>query len=321
MNVLTFKVEVKGLENKIWRIIETDDEKTLADLAYITLATFETLFDKFYTIKHGKDLYDSANKIYDNKNCKSAMTVQLKELDYGNDNKIIMEYNPRNKVTIIITYMNKKDIELPNNKHIKVIDGAGNGIIDYINELELKQIVKETDKLGYSNYKITVIENDVEKEKTIDYRDFSLEENNIVTKCNFNLIKDDYEQTKLIDLFRVINDTRVRFFKTDTQEIVEPFRYTNEWLPDNYINLPDEEREKVPVPDYEKLKIHVLPIGQQLHHQEIVKSYIEEQVVDKEEKEALLNILDSDSYLEDFYDALRKYGLFKEYLDFSYSYY
>lgn len=39
-NVLTFKVEVKGLEDKIYRVIEITDSKTMADLVYTILATF-----------------------------------------------------------------------------------------------------------------------------------------------------------------------------------------------------------------------------------------------------------------------------------------
>ena len=41
--VLTFKVGIKGLEDKIWREIEITDRRTVADLAYTILATFDSL--------------------------------------------------------------------------------------------------------------------------------------------------------------------------------------------------------------------------------------------------------------------------------------
>ena len=56
--VLTFKVEVEELESKIWRVIEITDSKTVADLVYTILATFDSLAYHLYNIKHGKDRYD-----------------------------------------------------------------------------------------------------------------------------------------------------------------------------------------------------------------------------------------------------------------------
>lgn len=41
--VLTFKVGIEGLEDKIYRKIEITDRRTVADLAYTILATFDSL--------------------------------------------------------------------------------------------------------------------------------------------------------------------------------------------------------------------------------------------------------------------------------------
>ena len=48
--VLTFKVGIEGLENKIWRKIEITDKKTVADLAYTILAAFDSLAYHLYDI-------------------------------------------------------------------------------------------------------------------------------------------------------------------------------------------------------------------------------------------------------------------------------
>ena len=56
--VLTFKVGIEGLEDKIWRCIEITDRRTVADLAYTILATFDSLAYHLYDIKHGNDRYD-----------------------------------------------------------------------------------------------------------------------------------------------------------------------------------------------------------------------------------------------------------------------
>lgn len=56
--VLTFKIAINGLENKIWRKIEITDKRTVADLAYTILASFDSLAYHLYEITHGDDRYD-----------------------------------------------------------------------------------------------------------------------------------------------------------------------------------------------------------------------------------------------------------------------
>ncbi len=50
--VLTFRVGVEGLEDKIWREIEITDRRTVADLAYTILAIFDSLAYHLYDIKY-----------------------------------------------------------------------------------------------------------------------------------------------------------------------------------------------------------------------------------------------------------------------------
>ena len=56
--IFTFQVGIEGLEDKIWRKIEITDRRTVADLAYTILATFDYLAYHLYDIKHGNDRYD-----------------------------------------------------------------------------------------------------------------------------------------------------------------------------------------------------------------------------------------------------------------------
>lgn len=58
IKVLTFKVEIEGLETKIWRKIEITDSKTVADLAYTILASFDSLAYHLYKIMHEGRRYD-----------------------------------------------------------------------------------------------------------------------------------------------------------------------------------------------------------------------------------------------------------------------
>ncbi len=54
--VLKFRVEIEELENKIWREIEITDRRTVADLAYTILATFESLAYHLYYIKYNNKI-------------------------------------------------------------------------------------------------------------------------------------------------------------------------------------------------------------------------------------------------------------------------
>lgn len=52
MKVLMFKVEINGLKNKIWRVIEVTDKMTVEDLAYSILASFNSLAYHLYNITY-----------------------------------------------------------------------------------------------------------------------------------------------------------------------------------------------------------------------------------------------------------------------------
>ena len=50
--ILTFRVGIEVLEDKIWREIEIPDCRTVADLAYTILSTFDSLAYHLYNIKY-----------------------------------------------------------------------------------------------------------------------------------------------------------------------------------------------------------------------------------------------------------------------------
>ena len=63
--VLTFKVEIKELEDKNWRKIEITDTKTIADLAYTILATFDSLAYHLYDITYKDKIYSADSRSRD----------------------------------------------------------------------------------------------------------------------------------------------------------------------------------------------------------------------------------------------------------------
>lgn len=317
---LIFNVGIKGLEDKIWRKIEICDDSTFADLVYAILATFELYSNEGFVIRCENRQYDSVNEIYDNELFKSAMSIKCKDCLFINK-EIMVEYDFHNRTTFIVTFLSEIDAATSDKCSLKVVDGVGKGALDYVCDEELRQIVDETDSLGYSNYSITVITDDIEEEETFDYREFDLEENHYLASINFDMIKKAYESITIVDLLRIMRDRKCLYIKTDIWEVVNPFDYIKKYIPDNYDDLSYEETRKLNIPDYKDLKIHMLPTYQEIHHKEIMTLYVKKFVVDKKIRQALFYALRNDDYLDKYYNQLRTYGLFQEYLEFSNSYY
>lgn len=317
--ILTFYVRIKGLEDKIWRKIEIKESDTLADFSYFILASFELFSNEFFTVSHGNNKYDSASYLFDNDDYKSVMSIILKDINFDINKSMILDYDFNNKVTFIIEYVGNKNSKEDN--YPRVIDGLGKGALDYIDSEELKQIVDETDKLGHSNYSITFETEDGSEEEIFDYNDFDLDINNSISGCNVNFIKDDYESMDLSDFIRIINDNRAYFYKSDKKNIVNPYDYIKKYIPDNYDELSDEEIKILNIPNYEELNIYMLPQYKKINHKDIMTLYVKKNIENKEIRRNLFYALRNYDYMDKFYNNLRKYGLFKDYLDYSNYYY
>ena len=93
--VLTFKVGIEGLEDKIWRKIEITDRRTVADLAYTILATFDSLAYHLYNITYNNKIYDCWVCIEDDYSDipkVNATITKLKDLELKENDTMEMEY-------------------------------------------------------------------------------------------------------------------------------------------------------------------------------------------------------------------------------------
>ena len=191
--VLTFQVGIEGLEDKIWRKIEITDRRTVADLAYTILATFDSLAYHLYDIVHGKDRYDCMIDPLelDDFNFKDAVRTKLSDVNFDDDNKMVMEYDFGSTTTFNITYLSSREMEGYNGRHYPyIIDGAGRGMLDDVCDFELKEIVDDTDKKGYSEYFFSP---GYERTIKYDYRKFNIKNNNALLKGLVLDIKNGYE--------------------------------------------------------------------------------------------------------------------------------
>ena len=193
--VLTFKVEIEGLENVIWRKIEITDRRTVADLSYSILASFKSLAYHLYSINYNDKTYDCWVCIEDDHSEVppiNAVITKLNSLRLKENDTMIMEYDTGSTTTFKITYLGSRAFEKGNGMHYPyIIDGKGYGMIDDITSDELKEVVDDIDKTGKSDY--YALEMDGRYSKIYDYRNFDLGKNNLHVRRYFYKIKYGYE--------------------------------------------------------------------------------------------------------------------------------
>ena len=192
--VLTFRVGIEGLEHKIWRKIEITDRRTVADLAYTILATFDSLAYHLYNIKYKDKVYDCWVCIEDEHSeipPINAVITKLSSIGLKENDTMEMEYDTGSTTTFKITYLGSRDLERGNGAHYPyIIGGAGRGMLDDLCDFELKEIVEDIDKKGYSKHYFTP---GYERKIKYDYRNFNIKNNNTLLKGRILDIKNGYE--------------------------------------------------------------------------------------------------------------------------------
>ena len=192
-NILTFKVEIKGLEDKIWREIEINDNKTVADLAYSILASFDSLAYHLYDIVHGKDKYNCIVESLDlgDYNLKDAVHTRLFNVNFTKEKEMIMTYDFGTPTIFLITYLGSRTIMgYKGFLYPYIADGAGYGMLDDITYEELKEIVLDIDKKQLSLHYFTP---GYDKRGKYDYRNFNVKTTNSKLKGRVLDIKSNYE--------------------------------------------------------------------------------------------------------------------------------
>ena len=189
--VLKFKVGIEGLEDKIWREIEITDRRTVADLAYTILATFDSLAYHLYNIKYKDYTFDCFGCTEIDENAIDATITKLSILGLETNDELEMEYDYGSTTTFKITYIGERNMsEFEGYLYPNIVDGAGRGMLDDMCDFELKEIVEDTDRKGYSDYYVTL---GYEKHEKYDYRKFNLKANNKKLKGLVLEIKNGYE--------------------------------------------------------------------------------------------------------------------------------
>ena len=192
--VLTFEVGINGLENKIWRKIEITDRRTIADLAYTILASFDSLAYHLYDIKYKDRVYDCWVCIEDDHSKVppiNAVITKLSSLSLKENDTMKMDYDTGSTTTFKIKYLGARNLENGKGNHYPyIIDGAGRGMLDDLCDFELKEIVDDIDQKGYSEHYFTP---GYQRTIKYDYRKYNIKNDNALLKGLILEIKNGYE--------------------------------------------------------------------------------------------------------------------------------
>ena len=192
--VLTFEVGINGLENKIWRKIEITDRRTIADLAYTILASFDSLAYHLYDIKYKDRVYDCWVCIEDDHSKVppiNAVITKLSSLSLKENDTMEMNYDTGSTTTFKIKYLGARNLENGKGNHYPyIIDGAGRGMLDDLCDFELKEIVDDIDQKGYSEHYFTP---GYQRTIKYDYRKYNIKNDNALLKGLILEIKNGYE--------------------------------------------------------------------------------------------------------------------------------
>lgn len=193
--VLTFRIGIEGLNDKIWRKIEIPARRTVADLAYTILATFNSLAYHLYDITYRNKVYDCWVCIEDDHSLVppiNAVITKLSDLNLKINDTMKMEYDTGSTTSFNITYLGSKKLNSYREQELYpiVIDGEGLGMLDDMCDFELKDIVDDIDKLGVSNHYFTP---GYETNKKYDYRKYNINKDNKELKGKILAIKNGYE--------------------------------------------------------------------------------------------------------------------------------
>lgn len=193
-NVLIFRVGIEGLENKIWREIEIPERRTLADLAYTILASFNSLAYHLYDISYKGNMYHCFewNDIIGLEPPIDASVTKLSDLELKVNDSMEMDYDTGSTTTFNIVYLGSRELNNYREQELYplITNGEGLGMLDDISEYELKEIVKDTDKLGYSTHYFTP---GYQIYKKYDYRKYNIKKDNRELKGKILAIKNGFE--------------------------------------------------------------------------------------------------------------------------------
>lgn len=191
-NVYKFLIGYKGYEEKIWREVEVSDNYALSKLAYLVLASFDTLANHLFFIEYNGNHYEI--DLYDEfEDCDNIdpTTIRLNKmgLEIGSVIKMVYDYGCEQE--FVITLKEISDMEKKTSlKYPRVTAGCGKGIIDDMFSDEFGKVIKQIDENNKSEQMYLSPSGEYE---LWDYRDFDIDKMNRTLKSDIKAVQNGFE--------------------------------------------------------------------------------------------------------------------------------
>lgn len=191
-NVYKFLIGYKDYEEKIWREVEVSGNYPLSKLAYLVLASFDTLANHLFFIEHNGNHYeiDFDDDFYDEESI-DPTTVKLNNmgLEIGSVMEMVYDYGCEQE--FIITLKEISDMEKGTSlKYPRIVAGQGKGILDNMFSEEFGEVIKQIDEKNKSEQMYLSPTGEYE---LWDYRDFDIDEMNRTLKSDIEAIQNGFE--------------------------------------------------------------------------------------------------------------------------------
>lgn len=221
MNILTFKISLKGLEPYLEREIEFSENSLLSTFSYAILSSFNAKANHLFNVNYKGNRFEF---IFDNMDLPPYVSYynpslyKLSELNLNIGDKFTLEYDYGASWIFNIEYIDKKPMKNHTHMHYPyLISGKGYGIIEDMPPYDLLDIINKNDGIFDGT----------------DYKEFPMELINTLLKGEIEFYKEAYEhhiinKEKLVLNF---NDTNI-----DNSNIID-FQANKMWL-----SIPEEIR-------------------------------------------------------------------------------
>lgn len=191
-NVYKFLIGYKGYEEKIWREVEVSGNYPLSKLAYLVLASFDTLANHLFFIEHNGNHYeiDFDDDFYDEESI-NPTTVKLNNMGLEIDSVMEMVYDYGCEQEFVITLKEISDMEKGTSlRYPRIVAGQGKGILDNMFSDEFGEVMKQIDEKNKSEQMYLSPTGEYE---LWDYRDFNIDEMNRTLKSDIEAIQNGFE--------------------------------------------------------------------------------------------------------------------------------
>lgn len=186
--VYTFHITYGGLEERIWRKVEVSSNYRLDQLGYLVLATFDTMAYHLFEFQFRDRCYEIPDEYSPSAQIDMA-AFKLCQLGLTVGDQLCMEYDFGTTQYFRLELIGCEDmLHGHGRRYPRIVDGAGQGILDDVSSEELAELIAQIDRKGKTDNPIYY----QDRPTPWDYRRFELDMANFLMRTDIPLIEEGY---------------------------------------------------------------------------------------------------------------------------------